>query len=212
MEVAMPTVDVFNMQNQVVSQVELDDRVFDVQVAEHLVHQVVRMQLANRRAGTACVKNRALVSGSRKKPWRQKGTGRARAGTRQSPLWRGGGVVFGPTPRDFGFKLNRKVKKAALGSVLTQKLREGKLKVLDHMALPQIRTRHMEEALRGLGLSSSLIVIPERNETVEKSARNIRSVQVTLVDGLNVYDVLRYRDLVIIKDCLPRIEQRVVSS
>jgi len=207
----MPTVDVFNVRNQVVSQVDLNERVFDAPVAEHLVHQVVRMQLANRRAGTACAKNRALVSGSRKKPWRQKGTGRARAGTRQSPLWRGGGVVFGPMPRDFGIKVNRKVRKAALGSVLTQKLRDGNLKVLDQMELPGMQTRHMATVLRDLGLGSSLFVIPERDETVEKSARNIPSVKVTLVEGLNVYDVLRHRDLVIVKGCLPQIEQRVVT-
>lgn len=208
----MPMVDVINMQNQVVSQVELDERVFDAPVLEHLVHQVVRMQLANRRAGTACAKNRAMVSGSRKKPWRQKGTGRARSGTRQSPLWRGGGVVFGPAPRDYSFKVNRKVRKAAMCSVLTQKLREGHLKVLDRMELSEIRTRRMVEVMRHLGLGSSLIVIPRRDELVERSARNIPSIQVTVVEGLNVYDLLRHEHLVIVQDCLERITERVVVS
>jgi large subunit ribosomal protein L4 len=207
----MPTVDVFNVRNQVVSQVELEAMVFDAPVLEHLVHQVVRMQLANRRAGTACAKNRALVSGSRKKPWRQKGTGRARAGKRQSPLWRGGGVVFGPLPRDFGLKVNRKVRKAALRSVLTQKLQEGRLKVLDQMELEGMRTRYMAEVLRNLGVGSTLLLIPERDDTVERSARNIPSVKVTQVEGLNVMDVLRFRDLVIVKDCLPGIGRRVVA-
>jgi len=208
----MPIVDVINMQNQVVSQVELDERVFDAPVLEHLVHQVVRMQLASRRAGTACAKNRAMVTGSRKKPWRQKGTGRARAGTRQSPLWRGGGVAFGPSPRDYSFKVNRKERKAALCSVLTQKLREGRLKVLDRMELPEIRTRRMAEVMRTLGVGNSLIVIPAKDETVERSARNIPWVQVTVVEGLNVYDLLRHEHLIIVQDCLGRISERVVAQ
>ncbi len=208
----MPIVDVINMENQVVSQVELDHRVFDAPVMEHLVHQVVRMQLASRRAGTACVKNRAMVSGSRKKPWRQKGTGRARAGTRQSPLWRGGGVVFGPSPRDYSFKVNRKVRKAALCSVLTQKLREGRLKVLDKMELPEIRTRRMAQVIQTLGVRDGLIVIPQRDQNVERSARNIPSLQVTVVEGLNVYDLLRREHLVIVQECLGRISERVVRG
>lgn len=207
----MPMVDVINMDNQVVSQVELDPRVFDAPVLEHLVHRVVRMQLAKRRAGTACAKNRALVSGSRKKPWRQKGTGRARAGNRQSPLWRGGGVVFGPIPRDYAFKVNRKVRKAAMRSVLTQKLREGRLKVIDRMELPEIRTRLMVQVMRNLGLGNSLIVLPRRDDVVERSARNIPQVQVTLVEGMNVYDLLRRDHLVIVRDCLEAISQRVAS-
>lgn len=208
----MPIVDVINMENQVVSQVELDEKIFGAPVMEHLVHQVVRMQLASRRAGTACVKNRAMVTGSRKKPWRQKGTGRARAGTRQSPLWRGGGVVFGPSPRDYSFKVNRKVRKAALCSVLTQKLREGRLKVLDRMELPEIRTRRMVEVVRRLGVRDGLFVIPQKDQNVERSARNIPTVQVTVVEGLNVYDLLRHEHLVIVQDCLGRIYERVVKG
>lgn len=208
----MPIVDVINMENQVVSQVELDERVFSAPLMDHLVHQVVRMQLASRRAGTACVKNRAMVTGSRKKPWRQKGTGRARAGTRQSPLWRGGGVVFGPSPRDYSFKLNRKVRKAALCSVLTQKLREGRLKVLDRMELPEIRTRRMAEVIRRLGVRDGLFVIPQKDQNVERSARNIPTVQITVVEGLNVYDLLRHEHLVIVQDCLGRISERVVRG
>jgi large subunit ribosomal protein L4 len=208
----MPTVDVINMENQVVSQVELDERVFSAPVREHLVHQVVRMQLASRRAGTACVKNRAMVTGSRKKPWRQKGTGRARAGNRQSPLWRGGGVVFGPSPRDYSFKVNSKIRKAALCSVLTQKLREGRLKVLDRMELPEMRTRRMAEVIRTLGVKDGLFVIPQKDQNVERSARNIPKVQVTLVEGLNVYDLLRHEHLVIVQDCLGRISERVVRG
>lgn len=208
----MPVVDVYDMNNEVVSQIELDDRVFNAPVLEHLVHQVVVMQLANRRAGTACTKNRAMVSGSRKKPWRQKGTGRARAGTRQSPLWRGGGVVFGPTPRDYSIKVNRKVRRAALCSVLTQKLREGHLKVLEELELPEIRTRKMVEVVKNLGLGKSLIVLGGRNPVVELSARNIPTVQVMPVEGLNVYDILRYEDLVLVRDCIDGIYKRVGLS
>ncbi len=208
----MPVVDVYDMNNEVVSQIELDDRVFNAPVLEHLVHQVVVMQLANRRAGTACTKNRAMVSGSRKKPWRQKGTGRARAGTRQSPLWRGGGVVFGPTPRDYSIKVNKKVRRAALCSVLTQKLREGHLKVLEELELPEIRTRKMVEVVKNLGLGKSLIVLGGRNPVVELSARNIPTVQVMPVEGLNVYDILRYEDLVLVRDCIDGIYKRVGLS
>jgi large subunit ribosomal protein L4 len=169
------------------------------------------MQLANRRAGTACTKNRAKVSGSRRKPWRQKGTGRARAGTRQSPLWRGGGVVFGPTPRDYSMKVNRKVRKAALRSVLTQKLREGRLKVLDRLELPEIRTKRMAEVVRNLGVDKGLFVVPTRDPRVELSARNLPSVQVLPVEGLNVYDVLRFEYLVIVRDSLDGIYKRVAA-
>lgn len=207
----MPTVDVFDVHNKVVSQVDLNGEVFDAPVKSELVHQVVRMQMAQRRAGTACTKNRAVVRGGGKKPYRQKGTGRARAGTRRSPLWRGGGVVFGPMPRDYGFKVNRKVRKAALKAVLTQKLRDGELKIIDRIEIPQIRTKAMLSVLEQLGLESALILLPTRDEAVEKSARNIPSVKVLPVEGLNVYDALLYRNLVIVQGCLERIEQRVGS-
>jgi large subunit ribosomal protein L4 len=212
LESVMPTVDVFNLQNQVVSQVDLNGEVFDAPVKSELVHQVVRMQMARRRAGTACTKNRSLVRGGGKKPYRQKGTGRARAGSRRSPLWRGGGVVFGPTPRDYAFKVNRKVRKAALKAVLTQKLKDGDLKIVDRMEMPQIRTKAMVDVLDRLGIESALIVLPARDEAVEKSARNIPYVKVLPVEGLNVYDALRYRSLVIVRDCLRSIEQRVGIS
>ena len=205
----MATVDVINANNQTVSKEELNDSVFDAPANEAIVHQVVRKQLADRRTGTASCKNRALVRGTGKKPWRQKGTGRARSGSQQSPIWRGGGVVFGPSPRDYNFKLNRKVRKAALRSVLSEKLREGQFKVVDQIELPEIRTRAMVELLGGLGLNNVLIVIPERDEVIEKSARNIPSVKVIAVEGLNVYDVLLYDSILVTKASLPKIEQKV---
>jgi large subunit ribosomal protein L4 len=207
----MPTADVVDADNQVISQVELDEGIYNGPVKSHLVHQVVRMQLAARRAGTASTKNRALVRGSRKKPWRQKGTGRARAGTRQSPIWRGGGVTFGPSLRDYGFKINRRVRKAALRSALSQKYKDGHLRILDQLEFPEIRTRRMVEIIGNLGLAKALIVIPARDEAVEKSSRNIPYVKVLPVEGLNVYDILRYRDLVILRECLQQIEERMVS-
>jgi large subunit ribosomal protein L4 len=208
----MPTVDIVDIENKVVSQVELNEKLFKGPIKEHVVHEVVRLQMARRRAGTASTKNRALVSGSRRKPWRQKGTGRARAGSRQSPLWRGGGVVFGPQVRDYGFKVNRKVRRSALRAVLSEKLREGQLKILDRLELTEISTRRMVEILQGLELDNALIIIPDRDEVIERSARNIPSVKVLPVEGLNVYDVLRYQELVILRDCLPRIEHRVGVS
>jgi large subunit ribosomal protein L4 len=201
-------VDVLNMQNQVVSQVELPEEVFGVEPKEHVVHQVVRMQLANRRAGTASTKNRALVSGSRRKPWRQKGTGRARAGSRQSPIWRGGGVVFGPHPRDYSIKVNKKVRRAALRMVLSDKLREGKLKILEEIQLTSISTKSMVEVLNNLGVDSVLIVTAQRDEVIEKSARNIPRVKVLPVVGLNVYDILLYDYLILSRDSLELIERR----
>ncbi len=212
LESVMPTVDVLDVHNKVVSKVDLNGEVFDAPVKSELVHQVVRMQMAQRRAGTACTKNRAAVRGGGKKPYRQKGTGRARAGTRRSPLWRGGGVVFGPLPRDYGFKVNRKVRKAALKAVLTQKLRDGELKIIDRIEIPQIRTKAMLGVLEQLGLDSALILLPKRDEAVEKSARNIPFVKVMPVEGLNVYDALLYRNLVIVREGLERLEQRVGSS
>ena len=206
----MATVDVINAKNETVSQEELSDSVFDAPANEGIVHQVVRKQLADKRLGTASTKNRAMVRGTRKKPWRQKGTGRARAGSQQSPLWRGGGVIFGPSPRDFSFKLNRKVRKAALRSVLSEKLRDGQFKVVDQIELPEIRTRLMVELLSELGLSSVLIVIPERDEVIEKSARNIPSVKVIAAEGLNVYDVLLHDSILVTKASLPKIEQKVL--
>jgi large subunit ribosomal protein L4 len=207
----MPEVDILDSQNKVVSQLKLNEQIFDAPVKEHLVHEVVRMQLASRRAGAASTRNRALVRGSGAKPWRQKGTGRSRAGTRQSPLWRGGGVIFGPSHRDFGIKVNRKVRRAALRAVLTQKLREGHLKILENLELPEIKTKRMIEILDKMGLRSALVVIPERDEAIEKSAQNIPSVQVITAEALNVYDVLRYEQLVIVKACLPSIEQWLVA-
>ncbi|MBI4496161.1 MAG: 50S ribosomal protein L4 [Deltaproteobacteria bacterium] len=203
----MVKIDVFDLQRRKVSEVEVDDRVFDAAEEPHLVHDVVRQQLANRRRGTAATKERSLVSGGGRKPWRQKGTGRARAGSTRSPLWRGGGTIFGPHPRDYSFRLPRKVRQAALRSVLSQKRREDKLLVLERFELAEAKTRAVQDALRTLGLKRALIVIPEADEALERSARNLPQVQVIRCAGLNVHDLLRYDHLVLLRASLEQVER-----
>jgi large subunit ribosomal protein L4 len=187
-----------------VAQVELDGRVFGAEVKPHLLHDVVRMQLAGRRSGTASVKNRAMVSGSGKKPWRQKGTGRARIGSLRSPLWRGGGVIFGPFPRDYSLHLNKNVKKAALRSALSSKVREDKLMVIDSFDLVETKTRTLAAMLRRLEIDNAFI-IDEANRPLELSARNLPFIKVLKPEGLNVHDILKYDKLVITQACLKKI-------
>ena len=198
------SVDVYNTRKEKVAQVELDGRVFGAEVKPHLLHDVVRMQLAARRSGTASVKNRAMVSGSGKKPWRQKGTGRARIGSLRSPLWRGGGVIFGPFPRDYSLHLNKKVKKAALRSALSRKVREDKLMVIDSFDLAETKTRALAAMLRRLEIDNAFI-IDEANRPLELSARNLPFIKVLKPEGLNVHDILKYDKLVITRACLEKI-------
>lgn len=198
------SVDVYNTRKEKVAQVELDGRVFGAEVKPHLLHDVVRMQLAGRRSGTASVKNRAMVSGSGKKPWRQKGTGRARIGSLRSPLWRGGGVIFGPFPRDYSLHLNKKVKKAALRSALSSKVREDKLMVIDSFDLAATKTKTLADMLRRLDIDNAFI-IDEANRNLELSARNLPFIKVLKPEGLNVHDILKYDKLVITRACLEKI-------
>ncbi len=198
------SVDVYNTKKEKVAQVELDERVFRAEVKPHLLHDVVRMQLAGRRSGTASVKNRAMVSGSGKKPWRQKGTGRARIGSLRSPLWRGGGVIFGPFPRDYSLHMNKKVKKAALRSALSSKVQEEKLMVIDGFDLPGIKTKALAAILRRLEIDNAFI-IDEANSNLELSARNLPFVKVLKPEGLNVHDILKYDKLVITQACLEKV-------
>jgi large subunit ribosomal protein L4 len=202
----MPKIDIYNMEREKVSEVELDDTIFNTEVKGHLIYDVVRMQLANRRRGTASTKGRSEVSGGGRKPYRQKGTGRARAGTIRSPLWRGGGVVFGPKPRDYSIKINKKVRRAALRAVLTQKYREGNLFVLDDLKLEEIKTKAFLNIMGRLGVENALIVLPDRDEKIIKSARNVPLIKVIPVEGLNVYDILKYKRLVILRPCLDKIQ------
>ena len=194
-----------------VIQPELKEQIFKLKARPHLLHQTVLMQLANRRAGTAATKSRGFVRGGGKKPWRQKGTGRARAGSIRSPIWVGGGTIFGPQPRDYSYRMPRSARRTALLSALSLKHQEGKLIVVDKLEPEQPKTKIMAKALADLNVQSALIVIPESNETVERSARNLPRVKVLRVDGLNVYDLLRYEHLILTEAALKALEGRVAA-
>jgi large subunit ribosomal protein L4 len=210
-EKGMPLVKVYSTAKRKVSEMELDERIFNVEIKDHLLHDVVRMQFANRRAGTASTKGRSMVRGGGRKPYRQKGTGRSRAGTIRSPLWRGGGVIFGPAPRDFGFNLPKKVKKQALRVALSARAAEGKLLVLNQFELKEIKTKSFAEILGRLGMEKALIVIGGENFNLERSARNIPGVKVLRVEGLNVYDILNHENLILVKDAVEKIQERLAS-
>jgi large subunit ribosomal protein L4 len=205
----MPTVDLFNSTREKVGSVELDDRVFAAEVKEHLFHMVVRYQLAARRQGTHATKRRAEVSGGGKKPWRQKGTGRARQGSTRAPHWRGGGVVFGPQPRSHAFALPKKVRRAALRGALSRRLGEQALVVLDAIALPEAKTRHFAQVMKTFGFESLLVVVPTPDAQVELASRNIPGVTVLPVAGLNVYDVLRHRNIALTAPAIAPIVERL---
>jgi len=207
----MAQIDLYNLSREKVGEVELKDEVFNGPVKPHLFYEVIKWQLAKRRRGTASTKTRAEVSGGGRKPWRQKGLGRARAGSIRSPLWRGGGVVFGPKPRDYSYPLPKKVRKAALRSALSLRYKEGKLTILDGFDLGQIKTKLFVEAMEKLGLKGEkvLIVTDGKDEILEKSARNVPWAKVLRCEGLNVYDVLNYRHLLILRSALPKIEERL---
>jgi large subunit ribosomal protein L4 len=205
----MAKVDIFDMRRQKISEMEVDDRVLNEPEKLHLIYEVVRMQLACRRSGTAATKERSFVSGGGRKPWRQKGTGRARAGSTRSPLWRKGGTIFGPHPRDYSFRPPQKVRQAALRSVLSSKYRENKLLVLDRLDLPEAKTRSFLAVLKALGVSNALIVIDGPDQVLEKSALNIPGIQVARCEGLNVHDLLRHENVVFLRSSLEKVERNL---
>ncbi|MBF0474707.1 MAG: 50S ribosomal protein L4 [Deltaproteobacteria bacterium] len=207
----MPKVSVYNLNSEKVSEVDLADNIFSVAVNPGVVHQVVTMQLANRRSGTACTKDRSEVRGGGKKPWRQKGTGRARSGTSRSPLWRGGGVTFGPKPRDFSVKVNKKVRRLALKMVLSDKLSNDALMVLDDIQLTEPKTKLFAQVMKNLSFDSVLIINDLENTNLERSSRNLHRVKVLKTDGLNVYDVLKYKKIVLLLPSIEKIEKRLSS-
>ncbi len=207
----MAVTDVINTENEKVGEVDLDDSLFCVKVKPHILHDVVKMQLANRRAGSACTKTRSEVRGANTKPWRQKGTGRARAGSRRSPIWRGGGTTFGPRPRDYGYKLPKKVRKLGLRMAISSRFSEERLLVLDALQLDEIKTKKFKNIMQNLQVDNMLVVIPEADEVLEKSARNIQGVKVIQSAGLNVYDVLLHHRLVLVKSCIDQLEKRLLS-
>ena len=207
----MSTVEVKNIKNESVGEIDLNDLIFNREVKNYVLHEVVRQQRAARRNGTASTKTRKDVRGSGAKPWRQKGTGRARAGTRKSPIWRGGGTTFGPKPRDYSFKLNRKVKQQAVAMALSARYQEGNLVVLDDFTLEAIKTKEFVSIMEVLELNNALIVVDSENEELSKSSRNVPGYKVMKTDGVNVYDILLHEKLVLLQPAVERLEERFTA-
>ena len=203
----MENVSVYNMEGKEVGTIELNDAVFGAPVNEHLVHMAVVQHLANKRQGTQKAKTRSEVSGGGRKPWRQKGTGHARQGSTRAPQWAGGGVVFAPVPRDYSFKLNKKEKRAALKSVLTSRVQDGKLIVVDELKFDEIKTKNFKAVMDNLKVSKALVVLADNDEKVVMSARNLASIKTELVGSINVFDILKGDTLVLTKDAVAKIEE-----
>ncbi len=205
----MAVLDVINQEGKKVSQAELADECFNVEVKSSVLHEVVKMQLAKRRAGSAAVKNRSDIRGSSRKLFRQKGTGRARRGNIKSPLLRGGGVAFGPHPKDWGYKVPKKVRRLALKMALSSKLQEESLTILDQISLAAIKTKDFAAILAELDIDNALIVTSEKDEKLELSSRNLPQVKILRTEGLNVYDILKYNRLVLLEPSIKQIEGRL---
>ena len=204
----MANVSVYNMEGKEVGKIDLSDAVFGVEVNEHLLHMAVVQQLANNRQGTQKAKTRSEVSGGGRKPWRQKGTGHARQGSTRAPQWTGGGVVFAPVPRDYSFKLNKKEKRAALKSALTDRVLANKLLVLDELKLDEIKTKKFQAVLDNLKVTSkALVVLNENDQNVVLSAKNIPTVKTGLTNTINVYDIVNAKTLVLTQDAVKTIEE-----
>jgi len=204
----MPKVALLNQTGKNIGDIELSDSVFNVEPNQQVLYEVVKAQRAAMRQGTHKTKGRSEVRGGGRKPWKQKGTGRARAGSTRSPIWVGGGTVFGPTPRDYSLKVNRKVRRLALKTVLTLKVRDEAFKVLDALSLESIQTKGMVEVLNNLNLSGKImIILPEGNENVAKSARNIPGVVVTSVSHASVYEIMNYKNVLTTVDAVKLYEE-----
>lgn len=206
----MPSIDVTDIQNKKVNSVELKEEIFSTPLREDILHSVVNWQLARKRSGTASTKTRGEVRGGGAKPWRQKGTGRARHGTNRSPLWRGGAVIFGPKPKDWSFNVPKKIRRYALKSVLAQKFRDNKLFVVDSFEMEEIKTKRIKEMLDSFGLKRALLVDRD-NDRLYRSSRNIKNVKYIKENGINVYDVLKYDNLVISSDSLNKIQEEYLN-
>ncbi len=204
----MPKIDVYNIEGKKVSDIELKDEIFGIKPNEKVVHSVLVNYMANQRQGTASTKTRAEVSGGGRKPWKQKGTGRARQGSIRAPQWYKGGIALGPKPRDYSYTVNKKEKRLAIKSVLSSKVLENNLIVVDSLSFKEIKTKNMVNALDALKAEGkTLIVLPERNENVQKSARNIQGVKTSLVNTINVYDLLKYNKLILTVDSVKNLEE-----
>jgi len=207
----MPVLDVYDIDNKIVSQLEVSDTVFGVEVNEAAIYETVRMQMLSRRLGTASTKERGDIRGGGKKPWRQKGTGRARAGTSRSPLWRGGGTVFGPHPRDYSIRVPKKVRKLALISALSLKVKEQRLIVLKDFPLDAAKTQKFKVVFDRFGLKKALFVLDQPNPVLERSSRNIQGVKMIRAEGINVYDLLKHEHVVILEPSVKMIEGALTS-
>ena len=203
----MANVAVYNMEGKEVGTIELNDAVFGVEVNEHLVHMAVVQQLANNRQGTQKAKTRSEVSGGGRKPWRQKGTGHARQGSTRAPQWKGGGVVFAPVPRDYSFKMNKKEKRAALKSALTSRVQAEKLIVVDELKFDEIKTRNCAKVMDNLKVNKGLVILSDNDQNTVLSARNLPTINTTLVGALNVYDVMKAGTVVLTRDAVAKIEE-----
>ncbi|SHI18694.1 50S ribosomal protein L4 [Sporanaerobacter acetigenes] len=204
----MPKVSVYNLLGEQVGEIDLKDDMFGAEINEHAMYEVVKNHLANKRQGTQSAKTRAEVRGGGRKPWRQKGTGRARQGSIRAPHWTGGGVVFAPKPRDYSYSVPKKVKRVALKSALSSKVLENEIIVLDELNLNEPKTKEMVKILENIKADKkALIVMDEKNENIIKSARNIPNVETTLVNTLNVYDILKYNSFIITKDAVRKVEE-----
>ena len=204
----MPKVDVYNIEGKKVKDLELKEEVFGIEPNEALVHSVLVNYLANQRQGTQSTKTRSEVRGGGRKPWRQKGTGRARQGSIRAPQWIKGGIALGPKPRSYKYRVNKKEKRLAIKSVLSSKVLENKLTVVDKLELKEIKTKTMVNALKNLKVEGkALIVIPEKNEMVQKSARNIEGVRTASIDTINIFDLLKYTNLVVTVDTVKKLEE-----
>jgi large subunit ribosomal protein L4 len=204
----MPKVNVYNMLGEQVEEIELNESIFGVEINQHVVYEVVKNQLANKRQGTQSTKTRSEVRGGGRKPWKQKGTGRARQGSIRAPHFTGGGIAFGPKPRDYSYKVPKKVRRLALKSVLTSKVQENEIIVIDAINFDAPKTKEMANFLSKINADKkALIVMEEKNANVIKSAKNIPTVATALVNTINVYDILKYNSLVITKDALRKVEE-----
>lgn len=207
----MPVLDVYDIDNKKVSQLELSDAVFGAEANPSALYETVRMQMVSRRLGTASTKERSDIRGGGKKPWRQKGTGRARAGTSRSPLWRGGGTVFGPHPRSYAFRVSKKVRKLALISALSMKIQEERIIVLRDFPMEEIKTQKFKAVFDRLGLKKALFVLDRSNPILEKSSRNIQGVKLIRAEGINVYDLLNHDHVILLEPSVKMIEGALTS-
>ncbi|MCL2789343.1 MAG: 50S ribosomal protein L4 [Desulfobulbus sp.] len=206
----MAVCDVLNTRAEKIGEIELNDLLFNVEVKTGILHEVVCMQRANRRSGNACTKTRGEVSGGGVKPWRQKGTGRARSGSRTSPVWRGGGTVFGPKPRDYSYTMPKKVKRLALKMAMSARHQEGNLVVVDTFELAEIKTKDFVGVMKNFQFDNCLIVTGEVDDKMLLSARNVVGFKVLPVAGLNVYDILKHSKLMLVQSSLAKIEERLM--